>query len=447
MGLKSNAKDKIFTGIIVLVHVVFFFLACMYKRIYMGDSFEYIYEALNIKRYFFFYSGNPAMPIVPEYMTQRQPLYPLFLLGVYLFSINNWIVIVLQNLLSVFNIYYARKVLIKAGYNDRYDWVMLLFVVAYPAQFINANTIAPDILLQTFTVLYFGGFISLLLTKQLKYAILMSLALTAGLFVKPVLYPFVVIHLFVLIGMGVYQKVALQRVVVLTIIPLCAVLCYNYSNYTRTGKFHFTSNQSFNAIYYYAEYFGHTSGKDSAVKFLQRERQDIAAIPNYADRYDYANEQGIKLLKQNFGPYMSYHLGNSARMLVEPGKAEMDLFTGKLTYGGLYHGPETGFYATLKTKGWRGLGAYMHNNSSMPFVLVVLLFNLFRLFGLIIFFLNKHINWVLRLFTFILIGYFVVAAGPIANTRYFLPVSLLAIGCSVLGYISQFGRTVKTSAT
>ena len=54
MTIKFNRRGKIFIGIILLVHVVFFLLACMYRRIYMGDSFEYIYEALNIKKYFFF---------------------------------------------------------------------------------------------------------------------------------------------------------------------------------------------------------------------------------------------------------------------------------------------------------------------------------------------------------------------------------------------------------
>src|ERR1700721_1499962 len=108
MKINLSRRDKIFIGAVALVHGLFFLLALSYKRIYMGDSFEYIYEALNIKKYFFFYSGNSAMPIVPEYMTQRQPLYPLVLLSVYAFTINNWIVIVSQNLLSVFNIYYAR---------------------------------------------------------------------------------------------------------------------------------------------------------------------------------------------------------------------------------------------------------------------------------------------------------------------------------------------------
>src|ERR1041385_4801955 len=102
MTATFTRKDKIFIGVIALVHVAFFLVALCFKRIYMGDSFEYIYEAVNIKQYFFFYSGNPAMPIEPEFMTQRQPLYPLFLLFVYMFSVNNWIVIVLQNLLSEF---------------------------------------------------------------------------------------------------------------------------------------------------------------------------------------------------------------------------------------------------------------------------------------------------------------------------------------------------------
>src|ERR1700733_3832924 len=148
MALNFDRRDKIFISIIALVHVAFFLMACRFTRIYMGDSFEYIYEALNMKRYFFFYSGNPAMPIMPEYMTQRQPLYPLFLLGVYLFTVNNWIVVVLQNLLSVAKIYYPRNVSLKIGYRKKQDWLLLLFVIACPAQFINANTVAPDILLQ-----------------------------------------------------------------------------------------------------------------------------------------------------------------------------------------------------------------------------------------------------------------------------------------------------------
>ncbi len=430
-----DKKDKIFLGIIALVHLLFFLLACRFTRIYMGDSMEYIYEAVNIKSHFFFYSGNPAMPISPEYMTQRQPFYPLFLMGVYLFAINNWVVLALQNLISIFNIYYARKVFGVFGYQKKYDWLLLLFLAAYPAQFINANTIAPDILLQTFTLLYFGNFVALFGEGRVKYIGRMSFALVAGMMVKPVLYPFVVVHIALIIVAAVYFKMKVKQALVAAVVPLCAVLLYCSWNYERTGKFHFSSNQSFNAIFYYANYFGKTSGRDSAVHFLTVEREKIATIPVYKDRYDYANHRGIQLLRENFAPYMNFHLSNSARMLLEPGKAELDLFTGRLTYGGLYHGPDNGFFATLKAKGWLGMGDYMRNNPSMPVVLVVLLFNFLRLFGLVIFFFNRNIHWLGRLFVFILVSYFVVAAGPIGNTRYFLPVSLVAIGASVIGNI------------
>ena len=110
MNNTGNVSGRRFVAVIALVHLVFFLLACYYRRIFMGDSFEYIYEAVNIKDALFFYSGNPAMPIEAEYMTQRQPLYPIFLLSVYFFSINNWVVLVLQNLLSIFNIGLQGKV-------------------------------------------------------------------------------------------------------------------------------------------------------------------------------------------------------------------------------------------------------------------------------------------------------------------------------------------------
>jgi len=442
MALNLDRNDKIFIGIVVLVHVVFFLLALHYTRIYMGDSFEYIYEALNIKKYFFFYSGNPSLPIVPEYMTQRQPGYPLFLLAVYLFTINNWVVIVLQNVLSVFNIYYARKIFLKIGYQKKYDWLLLLFVAAYPAQFINANTIAPDILLQTFTLLYFGNFILLLQNKQLKYATWMSLALIAGMLVKPVLYPFTLIHVLIIIIAVVRQKMKLQRPILIAILPLCAVLSYSYWNYLRTDKFHFTSNQAFNATFYYYSYFGRKYGADSANRFLANERREYASIQEYKDRYDYANERGKVLLMQNFFPYMVYHLKNTARIFIEPGKAEMDLFTGKLTYGKLYSKGQTGFFATWREKGWGGMSEYLHNNPSLLFVLVVFVFNCVRVIYFVCFLLSRKTHWLLRLFIFVFVGYFALAAGPIANTRYFLPVSLIVIGSAVLGFMR--GRNKKT---
>jgi hypothetical protein len=434
MSTRFERKDKIFIGTIVLVHVVFFLLACKFTRIYMGDSFEYIYEALNIKQYNFFYSGNAAMPIETEYMTQRQPLYPLFLLSVYMFTVNNWIVIVLQNLLSVFNIIYARKVFARIGYNKKYDWVLLLLIICYPSQFINANTIAPDILLQTFTLLYFGMFVQWLQTRQLKFGIWMSLALVAGLMVKPVLYPFVLPHILIVIVVAIHQKIKMQRPILIALIPLCAVLAYNEMNLERTGQFHFSSNQAFNAGYYFFPYISKHYSPDSAKKFWFDERAKYLAIEDYPERYQYGNRRGMQLLKQNFVPYMLFHLSNSLRIFIEPGKAEIDIFTGKLTYGKLYSKRQEGFYVALKKNGIMGMGPYISDNKSLFVVFIVFLVCLWRLTGFIRFFFRHEVHWLIRSFVLGLVVYFAIATGTIANTRYFLPVSLIVIGSAVIGF-------------
>ncbi|MBS1585617.1 MAG: glycosyltransferase family 39 protein [Bacteroidetes bacterium] len=447
MQAKNLNRDLVFIAALVLAHTIGFLLACRFTRIYMGDSFEYVYEALNIKQHFFFYSGAPAMPITEEYMTQRQPGYPFFLLLVYYFSVNNWIVLVLQNVLSIFNIYLTRKLLLRLGYDRKYDWLLLLFVLTYPAQIIYANTIAPDILLQTFTLLYVYYFARLVKETRGKYAVYMSVALVAGLFVKPVLYPFAVLHLVILLGFGFSRKNLLKQVVIAALMPLCAVWLYNAWNYERTGKFHFSSNQAFNAIFYYASFVGDKYGTDSSSRFLHAERAKIAAMPLYKDRYDYANARGMALLKANFVPYTKYHLKHSLRYLIEPGKGEIDLFTGKLTYGSLYSGKGEGFYNTWKKKGIAGMPTYFKDNPSMLVVCVVLLFNLLRLAGLVFFMLSKRVAANIRLFLLLLICYFAITTGPIANTRYFLPISLLVAGCAVMSWQFRVEKRLETEAT
>src|SRR5690606_19835745 len=81
----------------------------------------------------------------------------------------------------------------------RYDWLLLLLLLFYPAQFIHANTIEPEILLQSFVLLYIHGFVQFFRKRETKYVWLMSAALCLGLFVKPVLYPYTAIHVLLIV--------------------------------------------------------------------------------------------------------------------------------------------------------------------------------------------------------------------------------------------------------
>lgn len=73
-------------------------------------------------------------------------------------------------------------------------------------------------------------------------------------------------------------------------------------------------------------------------------------------------------------------------------------------------------------------------------VLFVLLLNIVKVAGLILFFRKREIDWPMRATLIFLIAYFLVAAGPIGNTRYFLPVSLLAAGAAAMAIGSLIGN-------
>jgi 4-amino-4-deoxy-L-arabinose transferase-like glycosyltransferase len=426
---------------VLLMHLVGFLLAMHFTRIYMGDSYEYVYEAINIKQHFFFYSGSPGLPVTEAYMTFRPPLYPLVLSVIYSLTVNNWVVLVLQNLLSVFNICYLRKMLAELGYRPKYDWLLLLLLLTYPAQFIHASTVEPEILLQFFTLVYVRYTVLLLQQRKQKYALIMSLALVLSMLTKPVLYPFAAIHFLMLVVLAVRFKILRAGWVAAAVFPLLVIAGYNSWNASRTGKFHFTSNQSFNAVYYYYFYLREKEGADSARIFLQTERARIASLHSFKEQYDYGNNRGRELLSQNFGGYMAYHLKNSARFFIDPGKGDIDLFTGRLTYGNLYHGGSKGFYATVKEKGWwGGTVFYLQREPSMLVVIVVLLFNFVRLSGLLFFFFDKKQAVLVRAFLFFFLLYVAIVTGPIATPRYVLPVSLLLCGLATLGLQEKAGK-------
>lgn len=409
----------------------------------MGDSYEHVYMALNIKDHFLFYSANAALPLQAKYYTLRPPMYSLFLLIVYFFTVNNWLVLVLQNILSVFNIMYLRKAISSIGFDKKYDWILLLFLVMYPAQFIYANTIAPDLLLQTFVLIYFAQFILLLKNKTPRHAWIMSLVLVLGMFTKPILYPFVFVHAVIVAWLCFGYRVS-KKSLVAVLLPLLCILLYNTWNLERTGKFHFTSIQPLNAMYYnvrmYKEY---TEGYEVAKAFMTKEKAIMEGQPTFRDWYNYGDERSAEILKENVLPYFLFHLRGVAQFFIHPGKGELDLYTGKMSYGSFYQKKDKRIMETLRTMPLNELPTYFIHNLSVPAMFLILFFNFIKLVGFLAFLFIKRIHFAIRLFTFVLLGYFAFVTGPLANTRYCLPVAILFIGCGTIGICSLYLRLMK----
>ncbi len=425
---------------VVLLHVVYFMAALYFGRIYNGDSFEYIYEAVNIKDHFFFYSANPVLPITEEYMTLRTPGYPLFICGVYLFSINNWIILLLQNIASVFNVFHVRKTFVMMGYSSKYDLYFFLLLLLFPSQLVYANVMAPDVLLQTCTVLYFRYTIIFLKNKTANAALKMSIALVAGLFIKPILYPFAAIHFLIIIIYSFVKRIEMKQVLLAGLFPLLCIVSYNYINKIRTGKFHFSSIQSFNAIYYYQRFYSDKVSMEKGKEYIDRERAEIAKLPDFSERYDRANERGITLLKENFLPYMVYHLSKSFMFFLETGRGELDEFTGRMTLGKVYAGKSKKFTTVLKENNFSEVMNYLKHNITAVFALFVLLANVIKIIGVLLFMIRVNIQTIIKWFIGLFILYFALITGPIANAHYVMPVSLIIMCCALTGYYVAFNK-------
>lgn len=433
--LKNDRRSSwLFTLIIVAVHTGYYLLAMQYKHIFNGDSFEYIQEAANIQERFFFYSGNRVLPLVDEYKTLRTPLYPLGLALIYKIQVNNWLVLLFQNLLSVWNMLYFRKILLENGGSIRFPWLLLIFLVGFPSQFLYANTIAPEILLQTFTLIYFRNAFRFLIRKSGRAALWMSIALLLGLFTKPVLYPFAAVHVFLLIGYGLWQKNSWRSCTLAALLPVAGIMLYSWWNLERTGKYHFSSIQSFNAIFYYNNYFQAVRGQEAAQLFLDNEKQKIAQLPTFPQRYDYAHARGWQLLRENFADYALYHLKRSLLFYLEPGKGEIDLFTGRMTLTGLYTAQTESFRDVLASGSWQQVQHYIRTQPTTWLALIILGINLVKCAGVLLFFWYARVHRWSKLFLLLGFTYFALITGPIAAPHYVLPVSLLFAGCAVRGF-------------
>ncbi len=438
MQIKPTRSDVRFFLSLMVVHAVYFFVATQYKCIYNGDSLEYINMALNFNRGWF-YSGSYFQPLDPMYFTLRPPGYPAFLWLIYMFGINNWIVLFVQNLISVFNILYLRHTLKMLGYTRKYDWLLLAFVILYPSQFINANLIQPELLLQTCVLIYFRHFILLIQKSGWKNVLVMSLALVAGMMMKPVWYPFAFLHFAIVMVMVGRRRRGALRQILSALLPVLVVVGYSYWNGKRTGKVHFSSIQSINALLYNQDYYIRAKyGADSARSFYETELAKSMVITDFAERYDYQSGKAIQMLGADIVPYSIFHFRKSLTMLVDPGKGEIDLFTAQTNLQQIYNPSTRPFADVLAKDGVSGVKTYISTNPSSPIAILILLFNIVRTAGLLLFFYARNISAGYKLAVAILLCYFVFITGPVAYARYLMPVSLIIMGCAALAYQQLF---------
>jgi hypothetical protein len=442
MAFIDFKKDKTVLLLLTLSHLVWFVAAVfIWQKPYSYDSVEYIQMATNLKQGLY-YSGNAQLPITEHFITLRPPLYSVFILMCWIFGNHTWVILLGQNVLSVCTCFLVRNTFLKlyAGLKHQaFYWILILM---YPMQMVFANMVFCDIQFQFFLMLYLNQLLLFLQDKKPKRFWMMSLWLIAGVFTKPVLYPFLFVHaLFALIFC---IKMKRATVLITSVIPLCLVLLYGFWNEKRTGVFHISSVQSYNLLEYnVSEFYRYKYGPDVARLKMDTIKSELDQTKNFKEHYELSAAIAKQKIKEDLVAYSIFHVLKSAQLFFDPNKLEFDIFSRRFHYINNY---QESFSTKLRDGGLRGAWEYLRGYPFILLLLITPLFGFFRLAGFIMFLFGKQNSISIRIAVAIFVAYFALVTGPVANARYFLPLLMITSACSWVSYARLWSKWKSKSS-
>lgn len=419
-------SSKRFLFLLILLHGLFYIMALFFGGTKIADSYDYLYQAENLRETGSFYAWSLDEPIKPDYHTKRTPAYALFL---YLTHSLEWLMLLLQNAMSVFLWWLVFRVVKSFGVKEsKASWLILGVLLFQSNTLIYANSILAE---TPFQLSLFLGFFFLyrnLLTYQNWNWLLACLFFTLALLLKPVLL-FFWLPLLLYAVIRAFQTRRIQIIWPVFLLPL-TVLLWSSHNQRITGWAHFTSISTVNLKDYNTRLMLESElGLDSADKIISGINAQADTFSNYQARNRFIQDTCKTLLAENKLAYAKVHLKGMIAMLFDPGRYDYVQFF-KMETG------EDGLMYKLARGDFRGMWQTVRTQHS----LIVFCFFMNLLGSLVLLFmaayglrrLNKQTTLVLLLLG--IIGYFWVLTGPVGTARYksaILPFLVLLAGLGI----------------
>ncbi len=412
--------------VLLILHTLFFVLSMNLDGIRIPDSYDYIYQAQNLQEKGSLYAWTFEEELKPDYFTKRTPAYAVFRV---ILGQQDWLVLLLQNLLSILVFMRIYEVIIKRLGNAKLAfWVPLVFLVLQSNQLIYANTLISEVLFQYFLFL---GLSELLLHRReipFRNFLLVGLLFSIALFIKPVLLFFWVPFLVLSLYLAVYRRI--WKFILPALFMPALIWMWSAHNQALTGWFHYCSISTVNLKDY------NTRLTLEAKYGVEEADKQIAAIQalgeaqgSYAERNKVVKDTCAAIIKSELDTYAKVHFKGMLAMLLDPGRYDyVNFFQIKEGESGLMYllarGDIAGMWQLLKSQS-RLVNFFFFLNLFGSVVLLCM-----ALTGL----------WTLRkeLYVFLVIGgfaaYFWVLTGPVGTARYksaLLPLMLVLAAAGI----------------
>jgi len=407
-----------FWSVLIVIHLAFLGVAVQNKNFTTKDSWEYIWQAQNLKASGSWYAGDLTQDINPALYNQRPPAYGAFLSMLnFNAALNNvYLLLIIQlglSLITVFMVVQFVKLFLGQEWNRLWLLIPLVF---FPSQFVYCNMVMSEILLQLFVLLAIYFIARLIRYSQMKDLWWSQWSVAIAMAIKPVmwLFPFVaavsfLIHFF-------NKKVKLVALITF-IIPFSAIaFFFNYSH-THTGLWEFSSIQrklmiNYNSFAILKDVFN----EEEATKTISEFQSSVANLP-YLEKCKQIDNFNKEVLFNH--PMSAIKMELTGIFNFFAGHPRWDLenfYLGEVNVAKPYQSDSRlalfPYYAYLITCSIMGL--------------IVLI-------AFVKFIFSRHISYSLRGCIASIVIYFAIVTGPSASTRFRLPVFpvLMATFCIV----------------
>ncbi len=422
---------------LIAIHLVYLTIQIVNHNLYMVDSPEYLYQAKNIVSNWTFYSGDLQKEINIDLYTKRPPIYPLLIASVKLIFKSDLFLIILQSIISILSIQLIRKSFLQIGYNSKYDLISFLLLLLSPAQMVYANIVMAETLFQFFITLIFFFVVRFVNTNSNRYLVFVNLTIAISALTKPVMYLFVFPSLLVMLYISLKSKSL--KPMMLGLMPIVIIQAFSFWNYKRTDYWHFSSIQTINLVQYNTYYFNvQRQGMETAELFLDNQIETAEGTKSYRDRVHFLKQTSIRVIKDNPIEYAWFHAKGMFRFFIDPGRFDLS------NYLGLEEKGNVGFLNHLNNDGIRGAIKYLSQQDIFLILALILvgIINMLKLAGLALFTFEKRIDFRIRAFIVILIGYVAFATGPLGASRFAMPfIPIFIFSTSMI--LSKYFNTLK----
>jgi hypothetical protein len=410
-----NSQEKKTFTLIALCFFLFFILRYFSNIYFLSDSYDYLEIAKFINSFSSFDYSHDA-----ELFTRRPFIYPLFLAP--LVAFKPVIIILIQSVLSLINVYLFFKTLIR--FKIIINYKIVLFLLLTPSIFIYSQLIMSEWLVMIFLNILFLLLITPFNLKSFAYIQIITILIA---FIKPIFYPFIYFNL-LFFAFYFYRKKIFS---LWLFFPILILQFYLNINEQATGYKHFSSIENHILVNYNIYYFKSSKiGKLETEKWLKSVYEDEKYTnQSFKNQNIYLKQIASNEIKNHFFEYSKYHFLTAIRGVFDPGRFDL------MTYFKEEDGKQ-GFLEILN--GNKPLNHLIKNKSNILILVLVpiFLFNLIKLFYFFKAVITEKQNYLFYYFLILFI-YYVLVSGPINCSRYLMPFQMILIAIAYKSYLNK----------